>query len=117
LRLEMNFSDAGQKFTQPLDFELIIGTNRAPVTKSPAPPYPSKLTATPNPARGRVNFTTAPVAAPGRLDIFSPDGSRVTTGIFSGVYTWDCSLAPAGVYFCRVNAAGNAVTTRVSVLH
>jgi len=116
LRLELTYTDAGQTFIQPKDFELIIGTNRAPVTRTPAPLYPSKLTATPNPAHGRVNFTTAPVAAPGRLDIFSPDGSRVTTGSFSGVYTWDCSLAPAGVYFCRVDAAGNAVTTRVSVL-
>ena len=116
LRLELSFSDAGHIYTQPLDFEMTIGTSRAPVTSSPAPPYPSRLTAAPNPARGRVNLSTAPVAPDGRLAIFSPDGSRVTSCGFSGAYTWDCSNLAAGVYFCRVTAAGGSVTTRVIVI-
>jgi hypothetical protein len=113
LRLELNFSDAGHAYTQLVCFEIIIGTNRLPAPKSPAPVYPSILTATPNPARGRVNLSTAA----GRLDIFSPDGSRLATANVSGPYTWDCSKAPAGVYFCRVTAASNTVTTSVSVVH
>jgi hypothetical protein len=117
LRLELSFSDAGHTFTQPLDFKITIGTNRAPVTTLPAPPHPSRLTAAPNPARGRVNLSTSPVAANGRLAIFSPAGSRVTGSGFFGEYTWDCSNVPAGVYFCRVTAAGTSVTTRVNVIH
>lgn len=117
LRLELSFSDAGHTYTQPVDFEMTIGTNRIPVTKSPAPLYPSGLTAAPNPARGRVNFSTAPVTAAARLDIFSPDGSRLATTKVFGPYNWNCSRVPAGVYFCRLAAAGNTVTTRVSVVH
>jgi hypothetical protein len=115
--LNLSFSDAGRTYTQPLDFEITIGTNRLPVTRSPAPPYPSSLTATPNPARNRVNFSTAPVSASGRLDIFSSNGSRVTACVFSGAYTWDCSRVPAGAYFCRLGAAGRSITTRVSIVH
>jgi hypothetical protein len=117
LRLELAFSDAGHTFTQGMDFEITIGTNRAPVTRSPAPPYPSNLTATPKPARDHVNFSTAPVAADGRLGIFSPNGSRLASINVSGPYVWDCSRVPAGIYFCRLAAAGGSVTTRVSVLH
>jgi hypothetical protein len=117
LRLELSFSDAGHTYVQPVDFEIAIGTNRFPVTRSPAPIYPSGLTATPNPARDRVNFSTALVTAAGRLDVFSPDGSRVATAAVSDPYTWNCSHVPPGVYFCRLTAAGNSVTTRVSVVH
>ncbi len=117
LRLELNFDDAGHTLTQSLDFEITIGTNRTPVTRSPAPPYPSNLTATPNPARDRVSFNTAPVTAPGRLSIFSPNGSRLASVNVPGPYVWDCSRTPAGTYFCRLAAAGSSVTTRVSVLH
>ena len=117
LRLELAFTDAGHTYTQTVDFETAIGSSRLPVTRSPAPIYPSSLAALPNPARNRVNFSTAPVAASGRLDIFSSNGSRVTACVFSGAYTWDCSRVPAGAYFCRVTAAGNAVTTRVSIVH
>jgi hypothetical protein len=117
LRLELRFDDAGRTYVQPVDFEIAIGTNRFPVTRSPAPIYPSGLTAAPNPARGRVNFSTAPVTAAGRLDIFSPDGSRVATAAVSDPYAWDCGHVPPGVYFCRLVAAGNTVTTRVSVVH
>jgi hypothetical protein len=117
LRLNLSFSDAGRTYTQPLDFEITIGTNRLPVTRSPAPPYPSSLSATPNPARNRVNLSAAPVTASGRLDIFSSNGSRVTACVFSGAYTWDCSRVPAGAYFCRLGAAGRSITTRVSIVH
>jgi hypothetical protein len=117
LRLELSFSDAGHTYSQSLYFEIIVGTNRLPVTRSPAPLYPSILTAAPNPARGRISFSTALVTAAGRLDIFSPDGSRLATANVTGPYTWDCSKVPAGVYFCRVTAAGNSVTTSVSVVH
>jgi hypothetical protein len=117
LRLELSFSNAGHTFTQSLDFEITIGTNRAPVTRSPAIPYPSNLTATPNPARDRISFNTAPVTAPGRLSIFSPSGSRLASINVSGPYVWDCSRVPAGIYFCRLAAVGSSVTTRVSVLH
>ena len=117
LRLELAFTDAGHRYTQSANFEVTIGTNRFPVTRSPAPLYPSRLTAAPNPARGRVSLSTAPVTAVGRLSIFSTDGSRLASMNVSGPYTWDCSKVPAGTYFCRLAAAGNSVTTRVSVLH
>jgi hypothetical protein len=137
LRLEMTFTDADHVYTQPVDFKIVIGDNpvavtgvlidrrrgrrtpsqRQPVAASTPPLYPSRLTATPNPAGDRVNFSTAPVTAAGRLDIFSPDGSRVSARHVSGPYTWDCSRVPAGIYFCRLAAAGNSVTTRVSIVH
>jgi hypothetical protein len=116
LRLNLTFADDGRTYTQPMDFDITIGTNRSPVTKSPAPAYPSGLTATPNPARDHVNFIAAPVAAKSRLDIFSPDGRRVTSYEASGPCSWNCSRVPAGVYFCRLAAAGNIATTRVNVI-
>ena len=136
LRLEMTFTDAGHVYSQPVNFEIVTGHNpvavtgvridrrqgrqtpieRQPVTAAPTL-YPSRLTATPNPAGDRVNFSTAPVTAAGRLEIFSTDGSRVSTHHVSGPYTWDCSRVPAGIYFCRLAAAGNNVTTRVCILH
>jgi len=117
LRLELTFTDAGHTYTQPASFEIVIGSDPPAVTEPPRPLYPSRLVVTPNPARSRVYFSTAPVAVRGRLDIFSPDGSRLTTVEAGGPYTWDCGSVPAGVYFCRFAAAGNSVTTRVSVVH
>ena len=117
LRLELTFTDAGHTYTQPVDFEIVIGTNRAPVTRSPAPACSSSLTAAPNPARSHAGFNTGLVAAAGRLSIFSPDGSRLATTNVSGPYTWNCSNVPAGVYFCRLTAASKTVTTSVRVVH
>jgi hypothetical protein len=117
LRLEITYTNTGHTYVKPVDFEVVIGSNPVAVAESPAPLYPSRLTATPNPARARVMFSTAPVAAAGRLDIFSTDGSRLVSTSVSGPYTWDCSRVPAGVYFCRLAANRNSVTTRVSVTH
>lgn len=137
LRLELTFTDAGRTYTQTVNSEIVIGnqplaltgvlldrqqgrrpSNRHhPIAQSPTRLYPSRLTATPNPAGDRVNLSTAPVTASGRLDIFSPDGSRVSSRDISGPYTWDCSRVPAGIYFCRLTAAGNSITTRVSIVH
>jgi len=117
LRLELTYTNAAHAYTQPVNFEIIIGSSPVALAESPAPLFPSRLTATPNPARNRVSFSTAPVATAGRLDIFSPDGSRLASASVSGPYTWDCSRVPAGVYFCRLAANRNSVTTRVSVTH
>jgi hypothetical protein len=117
LRLELTYTDVAHTYTQPVNFEIIVGSNPVAIAESPTPLYPSRLTATPNPARGRVNFSTAPVSAAGRLDIFSPDGSRLVSAGVSGAYTWDCRRVPAGVYFCRLVTDRNSVTVRVSVVH
>ena len=116
LRLEIAYTDAGHTYMQPVDFDLVIGATSVAEAESPAPLYPSRLTATPIPARDRVRFSTVPVTAAGRLDIFSPDGSRLARADVCGPYAWDCSQVPAGVYFCRLVAAGGSVTTRVSVV-
>jgi len=114
LRLELSFTDAGHKYVQTVGFE--APSRRQPVAGSTFL-YPSRLTAQPNPARDRVSLSAAPLAAGGRLDVFSPGGGRVLARSVAGPYTWDCSGVPAGIYFCRVTAAGSSVTTRVSVVH
>jgi hypothetical protein len=117
LRLEVSYTDDGRAYVQPVDFEVVIGSSPVAVSDEPGPLYPSRLTASPNPASNLVRFSTAPVAARGRLDIFAPDGSRLASADVRGDCTWNCSRVPAGVYFCRIAADRNCVTTRVTVTH
>ncbi len=116
LRLELTYTEAAHTYTEPVNYEIIIGTHPVAVTESPVTLYPSRLTAAPNPARDRVSFSTAPVAFAGRLEIFSPDGAKLASAPPAGSYVWDCSKVPAGVYFVRLAATRNCVTTRVNVL-
>ncbi len=115
LRLKLTFTDAGHSYTQTLDFT--APTWRQPVSALTLPPNPSRLVAAPSPADGHVNLSTIPVAASGRIDIFSPDGSKVDSRAVSGACTWNCAGAPAGVYFCRLSTAGQTFSTRFSVVH
>lgn len=117
LRLELSFSASGQQYTQSLNFDIVIGSDRLPVTRASSPLDSSRLTASPNPARNRVHLSSSPASGAGRMDIFSPDGRLLTSTGYRGPFTWDCSRAPAGVYFCRLSSNGNSVTTRVSVVH
>ena len=117
LRLDLSFTAADRRYTQSLDFEIVIGNDRLPVTRSPSPFDSSRLTASPNPARTRANLSASPASGAGRMDIFSPDGRLLTSTRCRDPFTWDCSRAPAGVYFCRLVRDGNSVTTRVSVVH
>ena len=115
LRLELSFTDAGHTYTQTLDF--LAPTWRQPVSAATSPSGPLRLAATPNPANDRVRFSTTPVTAAGRIDIFSPAGTRVASRAASGTYTWDCSRVPAGIYFCRLTAGDESSSTRVCVVH
>jgi len=115
LRLELTFGDAGRTYSQTLDF--VIPGWRQPVTASTTAHYPSGLTATPNPACDRVLFSARPALTTGRLDIFSPDGRKSVSRNISGIYSWDCSRARSGVYFCRLVADAGSVTAAVRVIH
>ena len=117
LRLELTYTDAAHTYTEPVNYEVIIGTHPVAVSESPSTLYPSRLSAIPNPARDRVRFNVAPADAAGRLEIFSPEGAKLASGATAGSFVWDCSKVPAGVYFCRVAADRNCVTTRVCVTH
>jgi hypothetical protein len=115
LRLELSFTDAGHTYTQTVDF--LAPTWRQPVSASATSPGLTRLTATPNPAHRQVNFSTTPVTASGRLDVFSPVGSLVASRAVSGMYIWDCSRVTAGIYFCRLTADGESASTRVGIVH
>ncbi len=115
LRLELSFIDAGQTYTQAVDF--LAPTWRQPVTASTVPTSPVRLAATPNPADDQVNLSTMPLTAAGNIDIFSRDGSLMASRAVSGTCTWDCSGVPAGIYFCRLTVESATVTTRVCVVH
>ena len=115
LRLELSFTDVGRTYSQSVDFS--APNWRQPVSAWTPPSYPLRLTAAPIPAVDRVRFSPTPAAAVGRLDIFSPDGKRVAERAVSGPCVWDCARVPAGVYFCRLTAAGSTATTRVSIVH
>ena|GEM_PF-1202653 len=115
LRLELSFTDAGQTYTQAVNF--LAPTWRQPVSPSTVPSSPVQLAATPRPAAVGVSFSTTPVTAAGSIDIFSTAGSLVASRAISGKYTWDCSGIPAGIYFCRLTVAGATATTRVCVVH
>ncbi|MBN2466307.1 T9SS type A sorting domain-containing protein, partial [candidate division WOR-3 bacterium] len=115
LRLELSFTDAGQTYTQTVDF--MAPTWRQPVSAATAPAGAPRLSATPNPAASHVRFSTLPVTTACSIDIFSPAGSLVASRAISGKYTWNCSSVPAGVYFCRLTAGGQNATTRICIVH
>ncbi|HTW91969.1 MAG TPA: M14 family zinc carboxypeptidase [bacterium] len=115
LRLELSFTDAGRMYNQGVEFS--APNWRRPVTAFAPPACSLRLTAAPIPAVDRVRFSPKPAAAVGRLDIFAIDGTRMAMSAVSGPYVWDCTRVPAGIYFCRLTAAGNTATTRVSIVH
>jgi hypothetical protein len=116
LRLEVSYTDAGYSYTQPVNFELVIGSSPVAVAEKPAPVYPIRITATPNPGRDRIGLGLN-AAGRYRLELFAEDGTRVLSTTASGRYVWDCSKVPAGVYFCRVSSDLATYGRRLVVTH
>lgn len=82
-----------------------------------------QLAVGPNPLRGSAEVTFAlPVAGEARVDVYDAAGRRVAVlardAHAAGVHraTWTRAAASPGVYFVRLQAAGEAVTRRVVVV-
>ncbi|MFO7651519.1 MAG: M14 family zinc carboxypeptidase [bacterium] len=112
LELVMAYSDEGRAYTQPVSFQITIGTPSA-VAEPRGVPAPTALTALPNPASKRVFFGTNGLLS-GRVDIFSGSGARVASVDLGRSASWDCSAVPAGIYYCRL-AGSNLPPARVAV--
>jgi hypothetical protein len=117
LRLEVTYTDAGDTFMMPVQFEVVIGNDPVGIA-GPRPTVTRPgLVITPNPASGQVSFTTPRSTAPAGLDVFATDGSRVVSARVEGTWTWDCSAVPAGVYFACLRTEQGTTTRRLNITH
>ena len=116
LRLELSYTDDGHTYTQPVNFVITNGAITAvaePVTRVAV----EAASVFPTPACRLVTFSMPRTGSPARLDVVSIDGSILLSRPLDGDLTWDCSSAPAGVYFARLSANGTTAVRRFSVAH
>jgi hypothetical protein len=127
LRLNVSFSDAGVTITQPVMFQVVIGSHPISVAE-PGMPGPGRggfaLTNSPNPARGRAELLTA-AEGPATVRIYSQSGDLVRVLAVPGSpgagprpliwYGQDQRgrAVPAGVYFARLCSAGRTASARI----
>lgn len=115
LRLETGFENDGRTYTQPVSFEITIGSDPIGIEETPAT-FAPVLRVSPNPARDNVRFALAS-GSQARLEVFAADGSRLLSTDVSERYTWNCARIPAGIYFCRVANSAGLSTARLNITH
>jgi len=127
LRLNVTFKDAGVTITQPVTFQVVIGSHPISVVE-PGMPGPGRggfaLTNSPNPAGGRVQLLAA-AQGPATVRIYSQSGDLIRVlavpcspgaGPRPLVWAGDDRAgrpAPAGVYFARLCFAGRTASARI----
>jgi len=127
LRLNVTFNDAGVTITQPVMYQVVIGSHPISVAE-PGMPGPGRgglaLTNCPNPAQGRMQLLAA-APGPATVRIYSHSGGLVrvlavpgSAGAGPRPLIWDADdgagrPVPAGVYFARLCSAGRTASARI----